>query len=146
LEEIIELREKFLNKEFDEKLFEIEPDTTIEFASLCGETSARFLDRTHPDFQTPPIYLCSLMGARTIPADFPNIGLGMDAGKGVEMLRSIRPGVTLTGRTHLHDIYEKTGRSGRMVFLVSRLELYDPNGSHVANSDTRIVMRERSGQ
>ena len=146
MEDIAELREKYLNHDFDENPFEVDAAKTVEFARLCGETAARFLDKDHPDFQAPPTYICSLMGGRTTPEDFPRFGIGMDAGKGVERLKPIRPGVPLTGRTHLHDIYEKTGRSGRMVFLVSRIEFYDPEGVHVANSDTRIVMRERSGE
>jgi hypothetical protein len=44
----------------------------------------------------------------------------------------------------LHDIYTKTGRSGRMIFVVSRLAFYDEDGNHLANSDSRIVMREKS--
>ena len=54
----------------------------------------------------------------------------------------MRDQATLTGRSHLHDIYTKTGRSGRMVFLVTRMELYDGD-THVANADTRTVIRER---
>ena len=56
----------------------------------------------------------------------------------------IRDGATLTGKSHLHDIYTKTGRSGRMVFVVRRMELCDENGTHVANADTRTVIREKS--
>ena len=67
----------------------------------------------------------------------------MDAGKRVEWIAPVRAGVTLTGKSHLHDIYTKTGRSGRMVFLVTRMELFDPEGTHVANADTRTVIRER---
>ena len=70
----------------------------------------------------------------------------MDAGKGVEWMAPIRAGATLTGKSHMHDIYTKTGRSGRMVFLVRRMELYDEDGTHVANADTRTVFRERSGE
>ncbi|HJN51728.1 MAG: MaoC family dehydratase N-terminal domain-containing protein [Pseudomonadales bacterium] len=144
MEDIQALREKYLNQDFDERPFEVDPVKSIAYARLCGETAARYLDQNHPDFQAPPTYICSLMGGRSAPADFPRFGVGMDAGKGIEPLKPIRPGVPLTGRTHLHDIYEKTGRSGRMVFMVSRIEFYDPDGVHVANSDTRIVMRERS--
>ena len=74
----------------------------------------------------------------------PKMGLGMDAGKGVECLQPVRPGKKLIGRTHVHDIYTKTGRSGRMVFAVSRIEFYDEDGNHLANSDSRVVMREKS--
>lgn len=137
------IREKFLDQEFDEKTFHVDPEVTIEYARLCGETADRFLDRNHPDFQASPTYLASLSGRRALPKDFPRFGLGMDAGKGVECLHPVRPGSTLTGRTHLHDVYTKTGRSGRMVFVVSRLEFFDEDGLHLANSDSRSVMREK---
>ena len=54
-------------------------------------------------------------------------------------------GQPLTGRTHLHDIYDKTGRSGRMIFMVSRMEIYDAGGKHLATNDSRMVIRERPG-
>jgi len=50
----------------------------------------------------------------------------------------------VTGKTHIHDIYTKTGRSGRMIFVVTRIEFYDSEGNHLVNSDSRMVMRERS--
>jgi len=31
-----------------------------------------------------------------------------------------------------------------MVFAVSRIEFYDEDGNHLANSDSRVVMREKS--
>ncbi len=142
--DIEEVRSKFLNLDFDEKTFEIDPNVTIEYARLCGETADRFLDKNHPEFQAPPTYVASLSGRRALPADFPRFGIGMDAGKGVESLAPIRPGSTVTGKTHLHDIYTKTGRSGRMIFVVSRLEFYDADGTHLANSDSRMVMREKN--
>ena len=66
------------------------------------------------------------------------------AGKGIECLQPVRPGQPLIGKTHLHDIYTKTGRSGRMIFVVARLAFFDEAGTHLANSDSRIVMREKS--
>ncbi len=143
-QDIEEIREKFLNRDFDEKLFEFKPEVTIEYARLCGETAERFLDENHPDFQAPPTYVASLSGGRTLPVDFPKFGIGMDAGKGVECIKPIRPGQSLTGKTHIHDVYTKTGRSGRMIFIVSRIEFFDSEGTHVANADSRMVMRERS--
>jgi len=142
--DIENVREKFLNLDFDENTFEIDPEVTIEYARLCGETADRFLDKDHPDFQAPPTYVASLSGRRSLPENFPRFGIGMDAGKGVECLKPIRPGETLTGKTHLHDIYTKTGRSGRMIFVVTRIEFYGANGDHLANSDSRMVMREKS--
>ena len=67
----------------------------------------------------------------------------MDGGKAVTCIEPVRPGVQLTGRTRLHDIYTKSGRSGRMIFLVSRMQLYDEDGTHLASTDSRQVIREK---
>ena len=166
------LRATFLNREFDEVTLEIDGQSFAAYAEslrrlappqpllhhvpdhrrpirfpprACGEQDARFTDPADPDFQAPPTYVSTLIGGRALPPDFPDLnGVTMDAGKGVEWLAPIRDGARLTGKSHLHDIYTKTGRSGRMVFLVRRMELYDQDGTHVANADTRTVIRERS--
>ena len=78
-----------------------------------------------------------------LPGDFPQIGIPLDAGKCVMPQRPLRAGTTLVGRSHLHDIYEKTGRTGRMIFLVSRMELYDESQALVSIVDSRLVIRER---
>lgn len=142
--DIKEARDSFLHHNFDEKIFEIDPKVTVEYARMCGETASRFIDPDDPDFQAPPTYVACLSGGRSLPENYPRFGIGMDAGKGVECLAPIRPPAKLTGRTHIHDIYTKTGRSGRMVFTVSRIEFYTEKGEHVANADSRMVMRERS--
>ena len=143
-EDIQALRERFLGREFDEVTFAIDGARFAEYAKVCGETAPRYTDPTHPDFQAPPTFVSTLVGGRSMPPDFPNLGgMGMDAGKGVERKAPVRHGATLTGRSHLHDIYAKTGRSGRMVFLVARMELRDEAGEHIANADTRTVIRER---
>ena len=142
--DIAALRQKYLNWDFDEKTFAIDAAVTAEYARLCGETAPRFLDPSHPDFQAPPTYVANFSGGRLLPKGFPRLGLGMDAGKGVECLLPVRPG-KITGKTHVHDIYAKTGRSGRMVFVVTRIEFYDARGRHLVNSDSRMVMRERGG-
>ena len=143
-EDVLALRERFLGREFDEVTFVIDGDRFAEYAKVCGETAPRFTDPAHPDFQAPPTFVSTLVGGRSMPPDFPNLGgMGMDAGKGVEWKAPVRAGAKLTGKSHLHDIYTKTGRSGRMVFLVTRMELRDENGVHVANADTRTVIRER---
>ena len=67
----------------------------------------------------------------------------MDGGKAVECFAPVRPDTTLTGRTHLHDIYDKKGRSGRMIFIVVRMEVYNDADEHLATTDSRMVIREK---
>ena len=136
-----------MGREFDEISFAIDGARFSEYARACGELDPRFTDASHPDFQAPPTFVSTLIGGRSRPDGFPQLnGVGMDAGKGVEWMAPIRHGSTLTGRSHLHDIYTKTGRSGRMIFLVARMELHDEAGTHVANADTRTVIRERPSE
>ena len=137
------LKKEWVGVEFEERSFELDAAKMAEYASACGEVAACYTDPSHPDFQAPPTFASSLQRGRGLPEHFPKMpGLGMDAGKAVEAFAPIRPGPK-TSRTHMHDIYAKTGRSGRMIFLVIRMGLYDPDGTHVANADTRVVIREK---
>ena len=141
--EIEELKAQYLNKEFDEKEFPVRAEAMVDFATSVGETAPCYTDPTHPDFRAVPTFPARFHGRRMLPADFPRIGLPMDGGKAVMPQAPIRPGVTLIGRSHLHEIYEKTGRTGRMIFLISRMEVRDPSGALVSIVDSRQVIRER---
>jgi hypothetical protein len=142
--DIDELKARFLNLEFDSTDFVIETDNALTVARMSGETRPEFVDPKHADFQATPAILASLASGRRLPISFPELGgIPMDGGKAVTCLKPVRVGTPLNGRTHLHDIYAKTGRSGRMIFLVSRMEIRDAAGEHVATSDSSMVIRER---
>jgi hypothetical protein len=137
------LRDEWVGVQFEEREFEVDAERMAAYALACGEQAPCFTDPDHPEFHAPPAFASSLQRGRGLPEQFPKLpGLGMDAGKAVEAFLPIRPGPKVS-RTHLHDVYTKTGRSGRMIFLVIRMELYEPGGEHVANADTRVVIRER---
>jgi acyl dehydratase len=142
--DIEELKSKFLNEDFDSKEFTLDPSRIVTVAKASGETRPEFIDPEHPDFQAPPAYLCSLASGRHLPIDFPALGgIPMDGGKAVTIYQPVHAGQTVIGRTHLHDIYDKKGRSGRMILVVARMELYDTNNNHLASTDSRMVIRER---
>lgn len=142
--DIEDLKRRFLDLEFDSLDFVIDPDKALTVARMSGETRPEYTDPKHPDFRTTPAMLASLASGRRLPIHFPELGgIPMDGGKAVTMLKPVKPGARLNGRTHLHDIYAKSGRSGRMVFLVSRMEIRDTEGNHLATSDSHMVIRER---
>ena len=60
------------------------------------------------------------------------MGVGCD----IEFVNPIRPGDVLTSTTRIVDIYEKKGRSGRMVFTV--------NETTFRNQKDEIVVIEKS--
>jgi len=142
--DIEDLKKRFLNVDFDEQTFSVTAAKLVDYAKTCGEQAPRYTDPSHPDFQAPPTFPSSFSAGRRLPDGFPNLpGLGMDAGKAVSPKKPIRPDTKLTGRSHIHDIYTKSGRSGRMVFIVLRMDLFDPAGEHLASADTSMVIRER---
>lgn len=142
--ELASLRDRYLNLDFEEKTYHLDPEKCIAYARACGEIAPRFTDPEDPDFQALPTFVSSLSSRRQLPDDFPRFdGIGMDAGKAVTARAPIRLPASVTGRSHLHDIYTKTGRSGNMLFIVSRMDVYAADEQHLASADTRIVIRER---
>ena len=142
--DVAALRDQFLGKVFDEYVFMLDAEKLVQYAKSCGETASKFTDPNDPDFQAPPTIASSFNPRQDYPDNFPSFeGLGMDAGKSVELERPIRAGEEITATTALHDIYTKSGRSGRMVFFVNRMTMKNPRGELLGSSDTSVVIREK---
>jgi len=138
-----ELKTQFTGYVFDEIELDIEPESLVGFATACGETQSRFTDPTDPDFQGVPNYLTRIHGSRAMPADFPvEMHRCFDAGKSVQFHAPVRPGDKIQGRSEIADIFEKSGRSGSMLFIVHRMNFYNQAGVHLATVDWRLVQRE----
>jgi len=142
--DVAALRDQFLGKVFDEYVFMLDAEKLIQYAKSCGETASKFTDPNDPDFQAPPTIASSFNPRQDYPDNFPSFeGLGMDAGKSVELERPMRAGEEITATTALHDIYTKSGRSGRMVFFVNRMTMKNPKGEILGSSNTSVVIREK---
>ena len=140
---VAELRERFLGTVFDSVEVEARGEDMREFARACGETEPRYTDPDDPDFQAPVTFATKYHGARMLPGDFPDFDqvAMIDAGKAVTWHAPIRPDEPLTGRSHIHDIYEKTGRSGLMLFLVHRMEFRNQENELTSVVDWRLILR-----
>lgn len=137
------LKDEFAGHRFDEVHFDIDAESLVAFAESCGETEPRFTDPDAPDFRAAPSYPTRFHGSRQLPDGFPiETRKSFDAGKSVEVHGSIRPGDRITARSQIHDIYEKSGRSGLMVFVVHRMEFFNQDEQLVAIVDWRLVQRE----
>ena len=138
-----EVKERYVGMVFDSVEVEVSEESALGFAKACGETEARYVDPKDPDFQAPVNFATKFHGARMLPDDFPDFDRNamIDAGKALEWRLPIRIGETLTARSHIHDIYEKTGRSGVMLFLVHRMEFENPGGQVAAVVDWRLIIR-----
>ncbi|MFT5443203.1 MAG: hypothetical protein ACI8W3_002249 [Myxococcota bacterium] len=136
------VKKEHVGFEFDEATFEIRSEKLVAYATACGERETRFIDPSDANFRAVPNYASSFHGRRNLPENFPaDLNRSFDAGKCCESLAPIRPGDTITGRSHIHDIYEKTGRSGPMMFVVHRMEFTNQDDTQVAIVDWRLVMR-----
>ncbi len=133
-------RERWVGTVFQEIELTVDPDRMLEWAVTAGETDPRFVDPTHPDFQASTAFPTHVNAARILPDDFPDFGTrGIDGGKSVEWHRPMRAGQTLRATVAIGDLYEKTGRSGTMVFIVNRMTFFDEQDRLVCIVDWRMI-------
>jgi len=91
-----------------------------------------------------PTFVVKLRGGVHLPPEVMKemTRAGFDAGKDIELGEPIRPGDVLTASSRITEIYDKTGRSGTMTFLVFRHELRNQRDELVANVDNRMMQRQ----
>jgi len=138
------LKRDWTGFEFDRVEFPVTAEELAAYARAVGETAAHFTDPADPAFRAVPNFPTKYHGQRMWPADFPRLSktsVGFDAGKRVEVHGEIHPGDVVTARSSIHDIYEKTGRSGTMVFIVHRMEFSNQRGEPVATVDWRFLQQ-----
>jgi acyl dehydratase len=141
--ELIEEIKTWVGREFDLAEFPVTESEILDFALAVGETEPRFLDPKHPDFQAPPTFTAKFVSRRVLPEAFPaGSARGFDAGKTVTAHAPVRAGTTLRAHSKIADVYEKTGRSGSMVFIVHRME-FECDGVPVSTVDWRMVRQPR---
>ncbi len=107
------------------------------------ETDPRYVE-PGPALVAHPTYCTRFRGRKFFPPDLPPellSRMSFDAGKDVDLGVPIRPGDVLTIATAIHDVYEKTGRSGTMTFVVVRSVLTNQRGERVATIDNRLMYR-----
>lgn len=140
-DDLDKVKADWVGKEFQHASFSIDPQRMLDWAEACGETDPRFVDPSHPDFQAHPTFPACLNSGPILPKDFPELGngRGIDGGKSVEVHAPIRPGDELTGHSLIADIYDKTGRSGTMIFIVHRMNFVNQAGTPVATVDWRMI-------
>jgi hypothetical protein len=140
----LDLDPAIIGKEFDRSEYgPIPAGELIAFAQALGETDPVYVE-PGPELVAHPMYPVRFRGRRFYPENLPSnidIHTGFDAGKDVALGVPIRAGDTITVCCTLHEIYEKTGRSGTMVFVVIRFTLTNQRGETVATVDNRFMHR-----
>jgi acyl dehydratase len=138
-----------LGKVFDETSFPpITKEEILDFAAALGETNPLYTDEAaaakgpHGGLIAPPTFVTRLRAKKFTPEHLPRFGkTGFDGGRDLETYAPVQPGDVLTMVSTIHDIYEKTGRTGSMYFIVLRNEVKNQRGEKVAVIDHRIMQR-----
>lgn len=119
-----------------------------KFTDAIGETNPLHTDSAaaakgpYGGLTAPPSFAVTFRNGQHFFQHVPRFGKqGFDAGKDVEFVAPIRPGDSITLSSHVKEIYEKTGRSGSMVFVIVRTTLKNQNGEVVAHVDHRFMNR-----
>jgi acyl dehydratase len=132
-----------IGQEFDRSVSEpVTAEDIREYAASLGETNPAYFAG---EPVAPATFCVRFRGSRFFhPAIPPEVFMrGFDAGKDIVFGAAVRPGDVVTTVNELHDVYEKTGRTGTMVFIVTRQTMTNQNGETVAVIDSRFMLRPR---
>ena len=146
---MLEYDSSWVGKEFDRYRYDVTVEEIIEFAQSIGETNPLYTDQTYAQ-STPygsiiaPPTFCVVFRSK---ANLPDLKLsygkrGFDGGKECRFFGPIRPGDTITGVDRIAEVYEKTGRSGNMIFIVRESELTNQHGETVAIVRQSLIRRD----
>lgn len=144
----LEYDRSVIGKELAAGRLEVTAETIAAYCGALEETNPLYTD---PAFAAQGPYGAIiappgiLQTARLAPPPDPNInfvGTSFMAGSRQEYHLPIRAGDTLEGYASIAQVYEKTGRSGRMVFVVRRNRYINQHGETVATLENSMVMRE----
>jgi hypothetical protein len=133
-----------LGEEFDRTVSDpVTPQDLIAFARALGEERPEYVE-DGPRLVGHPTYCVRFKGTKFFPDNLPEdlrYRMSFDAGKDIELGVPVRPGDRVTIVSTLHEVYEKTGRSGSMVFVVVRFTLTNQRGEQVALVDNRFMYK-----
>lgn len=146
---MLEYDKSLIGKEFDRYTSDVTGAEIIEFARSLGETNPLYTDeeyaRTTPygGIIAPPTFCVTFRSQANMPDLKLSYGKrGFDGGKECVFYAPIRPGDTITGVDRIAEVYEKTGRSGNMIFIVRESELTNQHGERVAVVRQSLIRRD----
>ena len=127
---------------------EVKADKIKRYCEALGESNPLYTDEEaakkgpYGGVVAPPSFAVTFRNGRHFFENVPRFGRrGFDAGKDVEFVAPIRAGDQVTLSSHVKEIYEKTGRTGTMVFVVIRSTLKNQKGDVLAHIDHRFMNR-----
>lgn len=128
------------------KPIEITSELIANFCAAVGETNPLYTDDAAAragasrGLVAPPSLAAIFGDGDNVFRHFPELDTRrLLAGIDVEFLAPIRAGDSITTISHIKEIYEKTGRSGPMIFVVISSILRKQDGEIAARVDHRFT-------
>ena len=138
----IDVDPSLLGRKFDRVSYgPITADELIAFARALGETTPCYVE-PGADLVAHPTFCVRYKGGKFYPENLPtqiDFRRGFDAGKDIELGVPVRADDTIHVSSAVHELYEKTGRSGTMAFIVIRFTMTNQRGETVAVIDNRFL-------
>ena len=133
-----ELREKAIGTRGQPQSMEIEKGHIKRFAEAIGDCNPLFCDEVaarksrYGGIIAPPTFVRSIRAALPpLPFDTP-FDSSLDGGSVWEYAEPVRAGDMITAVAHIHDLYERQGRMGTMLFTVNQTTYSNQFGEVVA--------------
>lgn len=148
----IQIDKGVVGREFPPYVVTVERGKIKEFARAIGDPNPFYLDdrlgaaSEWGDIIAPPTFATTFRDAATDTVAFLR-ELGTDISRILhgeqefEIFRQLRPGESYVCRARVVDVYEKTGKSGPMAFLVLETTIADRTNELVARARQVTVIR-----
>ena len=129
-----------IGTESDPVTWEVEAGEIIRFAEAIGDPNPIYSDESYArntkygGIIAPPTFLHAYQAS---PLDFERPdGVGVDGGSNWEYFSHVRPGDRITVTSNVKDIFEKKGKVGNMLFIISEINYTNQFGVLVAKRES----------
>lgn len=124
---------------------EVEKGAIVKFADAVGDPNPLFSDRKG-DMEAPPSFGTTFRDPEGFFKTFRDLDIDLTkvlhGEEEYEYFAPIKPGDVLTCQTKVANVYEKSGKSGNMAFVVMEMECKNPAGKLVLIQRSTIVVRK----
>ena len=128
--------------------YEVEKGAIRNFAEAIGDADPIYYDEAaaraagFPTIVAPPTFLCTFR-SQALPDLKIQFGrVRLNGGNEYDYYQPIYAGDTITVTARYADVNERTGRTGKMVFVITELTFTNQRGDVVAKGRNTGIMRE----
>jgi acyl dehydratase len=128
--------------------FTVTAERVADFCAAVGDTNPLYTDpeaakaSQYGGLIAPPAFAAAFRYADNVFDQMPLFSRGgLMAGIDLDLITPLRVGDSIRVTSEVKETYEKTGRTGTMVFVVVRSTLTNQNGEVIAHVDHRMMNR-----